>query len=165
MKHFNIKISLCHFGFVIQGNNIRKVQPNERREPGDCLRSDSHAASGAECFDNPEWHETTETGGAAHHRTWRCLILRLRPVELEAMDNYLFCQRGKSSQLCLSEDWNVCDQTELETILFFFFCMMDLVGFDITVRLGFASAKSTIFFIWGNSYVFYFVYIVCSLCL
>lgn len=61
---------------VLQGNHVRKGEFNECWEPGNCLWSNAYAAARAECLDNPEWHETAETGGAAYDRAWRCLILR-----------------------------------------------------------------------------------------
>lgn len=87
---------------VFQGDTFWKGQLNECWEPGDCLWSNAYAASGAECLDNPEWHEAAETGGAAYDRAWRCLILRTeawRLYNVNEMNNYLFCQRGLSSRL------------------------------------------------------------------
>lgn len=64
------------FFLILQGDNVWKVQLNECWKPGDCLRSNSYAAAGAERLDNPEWHEAAEASGAAYNRAWRCIILR-----------------------------------------------------------------------------------------
>lgn len=68
--------NLIFFFLILQGDNVWKVQLNECWKPGDCLRSNSYAAAGAERLDNPEWHEAAEASGAAYNRAWRCIILR-----------------------------------------------------------------------------------------
>lgn len=64
------------FSCLSQGDIVWKGQFNECWEPGDRLWSNVNATTRAECLGNPEWHEATETSGAAVDRAWRCLILK-----------------------------------------------------------------------------------------
>lgn len=91
--------SLLLFPRLLQGDDVWKIQFYECREPGDCVWSDAHAASGAERLDNAEWHEAAEIGGAAHDRAWGRLILKDWGLTTQTKDTYLFCQWGLSRHL------------------------------------------------------------------
>lgn len=123
------------FFIVFQGNNVRKVQLNERWEPGDRLRSDSHAAAGAERLDDPEWHEAAKTCGAAYDRAWRRLILGTN----------VYFQRGNLSHLHSGEDSKFAIRLNLKDFLLTWQFPSKLVNCWLCIVDASSTAPSVVF--------------------
>lgn len=138
------------FSLYLQGDNVRKGQFNEFWEPGDRLWSDAYAATGAECFGNPEWHEAAETCSAAYDRAWRRLILRTeecRPYSRNKGQLFIVSKRKFKPPW-----WSfriVCNQIELEKLVSRMTVLVE-VGLVLPLSCyckfwGFHSARTIIF--------------------
>lgn len=147
---------------VWQGDTFWKGQFDERRQPGDRLRPDAHAAAGAQRLDNTERHEAAEAGGAAHDRARGRPVLRTGTCRTRYL-NYLFCQRETQATLILMKFQKKClySSWTWKCRLFFvcLFCAwlfrLDLISCRRRLALGVWKSTRTAESMSGNNFFFF----------